>query len=58
MKVHRLRATWLLDHLVHRPDLNGLAQVAGVTSWKTFGHLMPYMPHIDEHDLFAELVRR
>lgn len=58
VKVHRLRATWLQEHLTHRAHLNGLARVAGVTSWKTFGHLMSFMPDIDEQTLFPELVRR
>jgi len=58
LKAHRLRATWLLQHLKHRVHLNGLAQMAGVTSWKTFGHLMTYLPPIDEESLFEELTRR
>jgi len=58
LKAHRLRATWLLQHLKHRVHLNGLAQMAGVTSWKTFGHLMAYLPPIDEASLFEELTRR
>jgi len=58
LKAHRLRATWLLRHLDNRVHLNGLAQIAGVTSWKTFGHLMTYLPPIDEADLFDELTRR
>ncbi|MBD7980213.1 site-specific integrase [Oerskovia merdavium] len=58
LKAHRLRATWLLRHLDNRVHLNGLAQMAGVSSWKTFGHLMAYLPLIDEESLFEELTRR
>ena len=58
IKLSRLRATWMLGHLVNRVHLNGLAQVAGVTSWKTFGHLMGHMPPLAEEALFEELTRR
>ncbi|GMA23754.1 hypothetical protein GCM10025864_15130 [Luteimicrobium album] len=58
IKLSNLRATWILGHLINRVHLNGLARMAGVSSWKTFGHLMAYMPPIDERALVEELTRR
>ncbi|MGW8565348.1 site-specific integrase [Isoptericola sp. NPDC055881] len=58
IRMSRLRATWMLDHLQHRVHLNALAQLAGVTSWKSFGHLMGYLPPFDEADLVAEIALR
>lgn len=58
LKAHRLRATWMLHHLTNRVHLNGLAQMAGMRSWKSFGHLMRFLPPIDQADLYDELTRR
>ena len=58
VKAHRLRATWLLRHLTNRVHLDGLTRMAGVSTWKTFGHLRQYIPPIDDADLFEELTRR
>jgi len=58
IKMSRLRATWMLDHLEHRVHLNALAKLAGVTSWKAFGHLMGFLQPIDDADLVAEIARR
>lgn len=57
IKTHRLRATWMLAHLDNRVHLNALAQMAGLTSWKTFSHVMKYMPRLDQDELVAEVTR-
>lgn len=58
IKMSRLRATWILDHLEHGVHLNALAQLAGVSSWKTFGHLMGFLLPTDEITLVTEIARR
>ena len=58
LKIQRLRATWLLHHLENKVHLNGLAQMAGLTSWKTFSHVMRFLSPITDADLYAELTRQ
>ncbi|WP_454728186.1 site-specific integrase [Cellulosimicrobium protaetiae] len=57
LKTYRLRATWMLAHLDNRVHLNALSQMAGVTSWKSFSHVMKFMPQPDEAELVAEVTR-
>lgn len=58
IRAHRLRATWLLAHLSNRVPINELAKVAGVTTAKTFGHLMPYLPDVPQDEVFSLMTRR
>lgn len=58
IKLHRLRATWLLHHMRNQVPLNELSKVAGLSTTKTIGHLMPYLPDIPEADVFAQMTRR
>lgn len=54
----RLRMTWLLHHLDAGMELNELATMAAVTTWKIFGHLMPFMRPIPESEVFKRMARR
>lgn len=58
LRLSRLRVTWVKDHLEHGVHLGELARIAGVASWKTFGHVMPFMAPQPEHAVFASMVRR
>ncbi|GIG41382.1 hypothetical protein Cph01nite_31440 [Cellulomonas phragmiteti] len=58
LRLSRLRVTWLKEHLEHGVHLGALAQLAGVTSSKTFGYVMPFMTPLPEHEVFASMVRR
>ena len=58
IKLHRLRATWFLHHMRNLVPLNELSKVAGVSTAKTFGHLMRYLPDLPEAEVFALMTRR
>lgn len=58
LRLSRLRVTWVKEHLEHRVHLGELAHIAGVRSWKMFGHVMPFMHPQPEAEVFASMVRR
>lgn len=58
IKLHRLRATWFLHHMRNLVPLNELSKVAGLSTAKTFGHLMRYLPDLPEAEVFAQMTRR
>ncbi|MGY4644453.1 site-specific integrase [Cellulomonas sp. URHB0016] len=58
LRLSRLRVTWVKDHLEHGVHLGELARIAGVASWKIFGHVMPFMAPQPEPEVFASMVRR
>ncbi|MCC2318386.1 site-specific integrase [Cellulomonas sp. zg-Y138] len=58
LRLSRLRVTWVKGHLEHGVHLGALARLAGVASWKIFGHVMPFMAPQPEHEVFASMVRR
>ncbi|WP_232014277.1 site-specific integrase [Cellulomonas fimi] len=58
LRPSRLRVTWVKEHLEHGVHLGALAQIAGVASWKIFGHVMPFMAPRPEDEVFASMVRR
>lgn len=58
LRLSRLRVTWVKEHLEHGVHLGELARIAGVSSWKIFGHVMPFMAPQPEPEVFASMVRR
>lgn len=58
VRMSRLRVTWVTHHLEHGVHLGALAHLAGVQSWKLFGHVMAHMRPLPEDEVFASMVRR
>jgi hypothetical protein len=53
--VQRLRATWLLHHLMAATPVRMLCDAAGVSTFQAFGRLLEFLPRPDERDALVVL---